>query len=60
LLFAEIQGNPNGAKFRHRTAKDLLRRQQLAFSTAKSTRFGVDTANSKSPPTVLVGLQQCV
>jgi hypothetical protein len=40
--------------------KKLLRPQQIAFSTAKSTRFAVETANSKSHQTTHLGLQQCV
>jgi hypothetical protein len=44
----------------HQTAKYLLWPQQIAFWTAKATRFAVETANSKSDPTMLLSLQQCV
>jgi hypothetical protein len=60
LLFAEIHCHPVGTKFRHQTAKHLLRPHQIAFSTAKSTRFAVATANSKSHPTMHLGLKQSV
>jgi hypothetical protein len=57
---AEIRCNPIGTKSRHQTAKNLLWPEQIAFSTAKSTRFAVETATSKSRPTMLLGLQQSV
>jgi hypothetical protein len=56
LLFAEIHRNPAGTKSRHQTAEHLLRQQQIA----KSTRFAVETANSKSLRAMHLGLQQCV
>jgi hypothetical protein len=54
------QINPTGAKSRHQTAQELQRPQQIAFSTAKSTRFAVETANSKSHPIMHFGLRKCV
>jgi hypothetical protein len=57
LLFAEIHGNRNGAKSRHQTTTKLLRAKQIAFSTAKSTRFVAETANCKSHSTMHLGIQ---